>query len=705
MARGSSRLARRLVWLAAVVLVVPWLGFQSLEAMKGFLVEGQEQAQLLTARGIATLLGNRPELFEDLPGAPTGVTALPLYPSRGHKVLDGYADDWRALRDLRQTFGEAGAGPRFSLLLTEQGRWLYGLVEVSDTTPVSRHPGVARLDRGDHLRLHLRDRNGDHLRLLLAFEGNGSASVWRMRTDWRYPKGNMPETGARARVVAGASGYDLEFRLPLAWLGQRQQLGLSVVDRAGGGREPRVTSTFQPLTGRSYNPVIARSAEVEALLRDFAVDNARLWLVDDRQRVRAVVGDLQPPERTVEAGQPDARPWWQLLLSRLSGLAVGQAPQRFRDFDPDTVHTRNDAVYRRALAGEAVARRRRSLDGEAGIITAAQPISAEGRILGVLLLEKSTDRILQLQRRSLETLAGLTVLGTGLVSGVLLAFALWLTWRIRRLGRDAAANVDDTGRLREPVPLRDSARDDEIGELGRTIDTLLERLVRHQGFLANIPRTLRHEINNPLNTIATSLDRLEGRSDGAVYLDSARRGLDRIGHVVDALAEAASLEEALDSEDRERLDLAHLLRTYLYHQAALDERPPAVDVPGNPVWVRASGEHLEMLLDKLLDNARDFSRDAPRTGEPAVRVSLTSETGRCRLQVANRGPLIPERRLEAIFQLMSGERSGGGHFGIGLYVARVIAEHHGGRIRARNRPDGGGVVFEVVLPLAPGDAR
>ncbi len=703
MAQGSRRLTRRLLWLAAVVLVVPWLGFQSLDAMKGFLVEGQEQAQLLTARGIATLLKDRPELFSDIPRSLAGVTELPLYPSRGHKVLDGYSDDWRALEPLRQTFGGGEPGPRFSLLLAEEGNWLYGLVRVADATPVSRHPGRARLDLGDHLRLHLRDREGEHLRLLLAFQGNGSASAWRMRADWRYPLDDTPETRARARVVADETGYDLEFRLPLAWLGASKQLGLSVVNVAEG-RDPLVTSTFPTLSGRSYNPVIARSAEVEGVLRDFAVDNARLWLVDDQQRVRAVVGNLQPPERVAAPDGDDSRPWWRLLLNRLSGLLVGQEAERFRDFDADTVHIRNDAIYRRALSGEAVAERRRSLDGRAGIITAAQPVRADGEVAGVLLLEKSTGQILQLQRRSLEILAGLTVLGMGLVSAVLLAFAWWLTWRIRRLGRDAAANVDDSGRLRAPVPLRDARQDDEIGELGRTIDTMLGRLARHQGFLANIPRTLRHEINNPLNTISTSLDRLESGSDVAPYLGSARRGLGRIGHVVNALSEAASLEEALDSEDRETLDLAALVRTYLRHQAALDRRPPVATLPEGPVPVKASGEHLEMLLDKLLDNARDFSREAAvRDGDaPPVRVSLALEEGRCRLRVANRGPTIPEERLEEIFQLMSSHRpdAEGQHFGLGLYVARVIAEHHGGSIRARNEPDGSGVVVEVVLPLA-----
>jgi len=40
------------------------------------------------------------------------------------------------------------------------------------------------------------------------------------------------------------------------------------------------------------------------------------------------------------------------------------------------------------------------------------------------------------------------------------------------------------------------------------------------------------------------------------------------------------------------------------------------------------------------------------------------------------------------------------HFGLGLYVVRVIAEHHGGSVRGMNLPDGSGVVVIVQLPLA-----
>jgi signal transduction histidine kinase len=49
---------------------------------------------------------------------------------------------------------------------------------------------------------------------------------------------------------------------------------------------------------------------------------------------------------------------------------------------------------------------------------------------------------------------------------------------------------------------------DEIGDLARSVSNMLEKLKQHNGFLENMPRTLRHEINNPLNTLSTSLQNL-----------------------------------------------------------------------------------------------------------------------------------------------------------------------------------------------------
>jgi two-component system, OmpR family, sensor histidine kinase ChvG len=110
---------------------------------------------------------------------------------------------------------------------------------------------------------------------------------------------------------------------------------------------------------------------------------------------------------------------------------------------------------------------------------------------------------------------------------------------------------------------------------------------------------------------------------------------------------------------------------------------------------------IAQLLDKLIENANDF---APREG--AIRVSLAAAAGaRCAsLAVENDGPALPQSMVNRLFDSMVSLRSPqpareGGHLGLGLYIVRLVAEHHGGNVRAMNLAGEGGARFEVEFLL------
>ena len=107
---------------------------------------------------------------------------------------------------------------------------------------------------------------------------------------------------------------------------------------------------------------------------------------------------------------------------------------------------------------------------------------------------------------------------------------------------------------------------------------------------------------------------------------------------------------------------------------------------------------IEQLLDKLVDNALDFT---PQGG--AIRVLLDRDGEYCGLRVRNDGPPLPERLRGQLFDSMVSvrDRHDGArpHLGMGLFIARAIAEHHGGGLRADNRSDAAGVEISVTLRL------
>ncbi len=101
------------------------------------------------------------------------------------------------------------------------------------------------------------------------------------------------------------------------------------------------------------------------------------------------------------------------------------------------------------------------------------------------------------------------------------------------------------------------------------------------------------------------------------------------------------------------------------------------------------------MLDKLVDNAVDFS-----VAGATITVRLTAEPHAVLLEVDNPGPpLAPEirsRLFESLWQSRS-DRDSRPHFGLGLYIVRLIAEFHGGAASAANLPGDTGASFVVRL--------
>ena len=111
--------------------------------------------------------------------------------------------------------------------------------------------------------------------------------------------------------------------------------------------------------------------------------------------------------------------------------------------------------------------------------------------------------------------------------------------------------------------------------------------------------------------------------------------------------------------------------------------------------LRGATDLIVQMLDKLIDNAVDFS---PAGASIAVRLHLESHAAV--IEVDNPGPPLPlhveGRLLESLWQSRPGGDSRP-HFGLGLYIVRLIAEFHGGEAAAYNLPDGRGARFTVRL--------
>ena len=701
-----------LLVLTLTLVLVPWLSFLALDEVGRALAQMQSHDQLLTAKNIATVFNGREDLIADLPVELSDYERLVVSPIQGTVRLDGRPRDWGGPPAKPSVFGLRGEDGSFALSLGNRGDMLFIYVEVVDDSRVYRDPSYLRLDNADQLRLSFVRSDGEDGRIAVMLSESGQTTAFWMDADWQFAKAldpdsalaGPPETRVQGFVRETDAGYALELRAPFDIFGTSMDeqagrvrvFGLAFVDVDDPeSRAIRaITHTLPTSRNReSFGLVTVRSPETRKIIDGLAYADLHIRVIDAERVIRAETGSYRMTEAATE------RSWEARAMGWLAagGNALGGLLREQPEPAVDDAETPLKEVMDSALAGESMALRRRV--GEIETIIAGHPIISGGAVIGLIAVERNIDDILFFQRESIDKIALVAVSSFLVVLLCLIVFAGRLTWRIRRLRQETAAAIDDYGRLRANAVASGMASADEIGDLARSVSGMLGRLAHHHTFLQRMPRTLRHEINNPLNTLHTSLEHLAQESKvvrESKYLESAKRGVLRIGAIVENLADAANLEDSLVAEDPEVVDVQQIVESYVDNYNAMHgEHSVAYQGIGEPVYARIEDYRIEQILDKLIDNAVDFHR-----ANSPITVQLDVGREGLRLTVANRGPMLAPEIAASLFESMVSRRGPENrlHFGLGLYVVRVIAEQHGGSVRAMNLVDRSGVAVTVSLP-------
>jgi len=314
-------------------------------------------------------------------------------------------------------------------------------------------------------------------------------------------------------------------------------------------------------------------------------------------------------------------------------------------------------------------------------------------------MKESSAAILTLTNRALARLTSLTLIATLAVAAALLGYATWLSVRITRLSRAADRAMGASGQIRAGLP--SAAAGDELGDLSRSFSRLLARVQETNEYLRTLGARLSHELRTPLAVVTSSLDNLEGvglAPEQEDYALRAREGSRRLQAILNAMSEASRTEQAVTAADTELFDLAQVAASATEGYAlAYPEREFHLRRDAGTAPVAGVPELLVQMLDKLVANAVEFSGPGAEIG-----IRVASAGNSVTLAVANPGPPLPGHMRESIFDSLVSVRPDrtASHLGLGLYIARLIAESHGGRITAANLADGSGVVFSVEIPLA-----
>lgn len=322
-------------------------------------------------------------------------------------------------------------------------------------------------------------------------------------------------------------------------------------------------------------------------------------------------------------------------------------------------------------------------------------------VLQVALPLEPTDRTVAAVERTLwwSILAGLVVA---------VFVGRWMAGRaLAPLVRLAAAtNAIDVRSLDQRLPVRGAG--DELDTLTIGFNEALTRVDRAVGEMRQFSAALAHELRTPLAVIRgeTELSLNEAATDGRLRsrLEGQLEELDRLSSMIGQILTLARAESGQISLVRTPVDLTALSRRMVDQLDVMADSKgltlgivadAAVLVAGDPGW-------LERLVLLLLDNALKFTPSGGR-----VVVTVDHDGHQPRLVVTDTGPGIPTEALPHIFERFfrvdpSRSRSVEGA-GLGLALAKWIADQHAADITVANEPSGG-ARFAVRFPDRPSQA-
>jgi signal transduction histidine kinase len=323
----------------------------------------------------------------------------------------------------------------------------------------------------------------------------------------------------------------------------------------------------------------------------------------------------------------------------------------------------------------------------------AAPVNVSGRQQGTVVAAQSLA--------AYDRTTDLALLGSALLGLVLLAAVGVLTWitvgraldPVREMTASAAEwSERDPGRR-----FGADRRPDELGDLARTFDALLDRVAASLRHEQRLSAELSHELRTPLARIVAEIELLqrrerspEDRSDAYAVV---ARSADQMSGILETLMAAARAEAHPTAG---RSEVGGVLDDVAEGWApALAERHVALEVrhPATPVTAGVDAEVVERIVAPLIDNALRFARSR-------IVLSATADDGEIVLSVADDGPGVAVEAREQVFE--PGVRAAGlnGHrgAGLGLPLARRLAKAIGGDVSLAPAAPGAGAEFQVRLP-------
>ncbi|MEM8987424.1 MAG: HAMP domain-containing sensor histidine kinase [Pseudomonadota bacterium] len=250
----------------------------------------------------------------------------------------------------------------------------------------------------------------------------------------------------------------------------------------------------------------------------------------------------------------------------------------------------------------------------------------------------------------------------------------------------------------------------ELTPVAQELDRLVDALETSKRLMKDAAEENAHALKTPLAVIAQALEPL--RSDDPEKRKRAERSVDLIDMSVQRMDELISAARDLESLAADTIepaigpvDVGALVSDVAdsYAAVARERQIRIVQTIAPNLKITAAPRLIRAALENVIDNALLFSPDG---GD--IDIATSAEDNGVRLEIADKGPGVPETYLASIFQRYFTRRQAAADpraatsagQGVGLWIVRRNIEANGGRVSAHNRK-GGGLAIEMFLPFAP----
>lgn len=219
-------------------------------------------------------------------------------------------------------------------------------------------------------------------------------------------------------------------------------------------------------------------------------------------------------------------------------------------------------------------------------------------------------------------------------------------------------------------------------------------------WLENITHYLNHEMKNSILGAQTSLNMLNRKIKDVElhkYVDRAEKSHKEMRSIMKAVSETTSLEASIMQTQSNEFDVSRVIEERIEDYEAIYPDAQIVGKVTPYIFINGSESLIIQCLDKLVNNAIEHHQSGTE-----IEVSVELAESNCLISVMNIGDPLPEK-VEDMFQLFTSSKADArkGNFGMGLYVARLIADFHQGQLSAGPLQKGflQGAKFEFRIPI------